>query len=155
VDATLSGNIYQTKLDGGNVEENLQRTTLGGSSKLLLNVRMPKDFSFQMTGDYNSGWASIMGTMKPTVTFDLGVRKDFFKKQLSVNLSATDIFNGRRMSMEVEGSNYIQEFTRKRESQVLTLNATWKFGRQMEGQGNRKKQRDNQSSPQQEMPDDF
>jgi outer membrane receptor protein involved in Fe transport len=155
-DLMLSGNIYQSEMNAQNLEENLSRTTLGGSSKLISNVRFPADFNFQVTGEYSSGGASVIGEMKPNLSFDMGLRKDFFSRNLSTNLSVTDIFNARKFSMVLDGSNYHQEFTRKRESRVLTLNVTWKFGRQADSQnkGKRQKEKDQQSTPG-EMQDDF
>jgi len=155
-DVMLSGNIYQTEMNAQNLEENLSRTTLGGSSKLISNVRFAGDFSLQFTGEYSSGWASVIGEMKPNLSFDMGLRKDFLNRKLSANLSVTDIFNAKKFSMELDGSNYYQDFTRKRESRVLTVNVTWKFGRQADSQnkGKRQKDKEQQSAPG-EMQDDF
>lgn len=142
-DATLSGNIFNTNLNGENLDGNLSRSTFGGSAKLISNFKLKNDLSFQLTGDYNSGHASLLGRMKPNLSFDIGVRKDFFRKQLSTTLALTDVFDSRRFSMELDGPNYHQDFLRKRETRVLTFNVTWKFGK-TDNQNTRKNQREGQ-----------
>ncbi|HMU69325.1 MAG TPA: outer membrane beta-barrel protein, partial [Chitinophagales bacterium] len=61
---------------------------------------------------------------------DAGVKSDFFQNKLSVNVNFSDIFNSRKWSGVSEGTNFYSEYSRKRQSQILSLKLTYKFGQQ-------------------------
>ena len=48
------------------------------------------------------------------------------KMQLGLNLS--DVFDIRQFNMEIAGSNFNSEAMRKRETRILTVSLTYRFG---------------------------
>jgi hypothetical protein len=61
---------------------------------------------------------------------DLALKKDFLKsKALSATLSLSDVFNTREYGMEQESMYFVQDIVRKRESRILRLNLSYRFGK--------------------------
>jgi hypothetical protein len=59
---------------------------------------------------------------------ELGLKRDFLKDKLSVSLNLADVFNNRRFAIDVSDPSFNSSIYRKKESRILTLNLTWKFG---------------------------
>jgi hypothetical protein len=89
---------------------------------------MPWDMAVQLTYFYSGKRITSQGEFKPVSTVDLGFRKDFMNKKISLNISASDIFNSQKWDGTTNADTYYQEFTRQRESQVVSMTLTYKFG---------------------------
>ena len=59
---------------------------------------------------------------------DLGIRQEVFKGKAQISANLTDVFNTRAFRMKNYTSEYEFKAGRKRESMVLMLNFTWRFG---------------------------
>jgi hypothetical protein len=59
---------------------------------------------------------------------DLGVRQEIFKGKAQISANLTDVLNTREFKMKNYTSEYEFRAGRKRESMVLMLNFTWRFG---------------------------
>ncbi|MBP7398724.1 MAG: TonB-dependent receptor [Chitinophagales bacterium] len=127
---TSSINMGQVFVSAASTQEGLTNSQMNYNIRLMPSFKITKQTSFQVTFSYWTPWAMAQGDMKPFVFMDAGIRSDFFQNRLTLNLSATDIFNTREFSGNSYGTNFNQEFYRKRNSQALTLKATYKFGQQ-------------------------
>ncbi|MCL2132382.1 MAG: outer membrane beta-barrel family protein, partial [Lentimicrobiaceae bacterium] len=65
------------------------------------------------------------GKMSAIWGIDLGVRKSFLNKSLSVSLRVSDIFNTRQSSVTSVGTGYTSEMYRYRDSRQLWLTVTY------------------------------
>lgn len=95
-------------------------------------MKLPADFSVQLSGQYNAPIATPQGTLKRFGSMDIGIKKDFLKKKnASVTLSLSDIFNTDRMeSYNMIPHVYTQNSMRRRASRFLRLNFSYTFGKQ-------------------------
>ncbi|MEO6838292.1 MAG: TonB-dependent receptor [Ginsengibacter sp.] len=129
---TANMNLYQT-----NISANVKSTSFSNSkfswfAKLNSDMKLPSHFSIQIDGNYNSPIATPQGTVKEFGFVDLGIKKDFLKKKnASVNLSLTDVFNTReRETSYAIPDVFTQNSIEKRSSRFLRLNFTYNFGKQ-------------------------
>lgn len=127
---TSSFTLGQVFVSAQSTMEGLSNNQMNYHIRLMPTFKLFKQTSLQATFSYWTPWAMVQGKMDPFVYMDAGIRSDFFDNRLSVNLSASDIFNTREFSGYSEGENFYQEFYRKRISQALTLKVTYKFGQQ-------------------------
>lgn len=123
-------NFNQTLLDAENLEAGLTNAQFTYNIRIMQMLAVYKQTSLQITTSYNTPWTFAQGEADPIFFMDLGVKSDFFQNKLSINLNVSDIFDTRQMGGFSEGINFYQEYTRKRQSRIALLKATWKFGQQ-------------------------
>ncbi|MGZ8518109.1 MAG: outer membrane beta-barrel protein, partial [Chitinophagaceae bacterium] len=123
--------------------------------KINNTFKLPKNVSFQLSGEYQSktvlppggsggggggrgggggmfgGPASAsQGYVRPNYGVDIAVRYEFLKnKAASISVNMNDIFRTRRSDIHSESSFIIQDAFRRRDPQVLRINFNWRFGK--------------------------
>ncbi len=152
---TSNLNVYNSKLNGTNLEENLNNQQVSWFGKLNNTFKLPANFSIQFTGDYtskiilppdrsggsNSGFfrggslSLANGYTEPVYGFDIAVKKEFLKnKAASLSLSMNDIFRTRiykvHSSSDISPTVYSTQLNiRQRDPQMLRLNFNYRFGK--------------------------
>src|SRR6185312_12734518 len=131
-DITANMNLFQT-----NISANVKSTSFSNSkfswfAKLNSNMKLPSHFSIQLDGNYNSPIATPQGISKQFGYVDIGLKKDFLKKKnASVNLSLSDVFNTRENeSTYAIPDVFTQKSVAKRASRFLRVNFTYNFGKE-------------------------
>ena len=139
--------------------------------KINNNFKLPKNFTIQLSGDYQSktvlppggsgggGGGRGMGPMyggspsaaqgyvRPNYGVDVAIRYEFLKNRAaSIPLNMNDIFRTRRYDIHSESSFFAQDVFRRRDPQVLRLNLNWKFGKFDASLFKRKNMRSNDNS---------
>jgi outer membrane receptor for ferrienterochelin and colicin len=152
-DITTSLNIFNSKIDGDNIQDNLSSERVSWFAKFNSNFKLPSNFSIQLSGDYQSkavlpqstgggrGFggggmfggaqpASAQGYVNPNYGLDLAIRKDLFKNKAgAITLSMNDILRTKRYNNYSESIYFNQTFDRRRDPQVLRLNFSYRFGK--------------------------
>ena len=151
VDVTLNINGYNSVIDGENIESNLNNEQFTWFAKMNTNVKLPKNFSFQLTGEYKSesalsvssgdsrggrgGWwggsqSTIQGYTKPEYEVDIAIKKEFLKdRAASITLSVSDIFDIERDESYSESQYFTQNNLRRRDPRFVRLNFSYRFGK--------------------------
>jgi iron complex outermembrane recepter protein len=92
-------------------------------------------------------WPLPQGKIKGFSGVDVAVKKDFLKnKALSVSLNLSDVFNTREYNLDQTTMYFAQNYYRKRESRILKMNVSYRFGKfdsQIFKRKNNKKDGDN------------
>ncbi len=148
-------NLYYSKINGSNVIASLENERTSSFSKLNNTFKLPKGWSIQLSGEYQSksalpvstgnsggggrgggGW--MMGPSSTTQGYiaanwgaDIGVRKDFKigKNQANLSLNFNDIFRSRRYFVHSEAVGFVQDAWNRRDPQILRLNFSYRFGK--------------------------
>ena len=155
LDITSNLNVYNSKINTDNI------STLSASddiwsffAKMNMAFKLPKNYSIQLSGDYqsktilpqgggNSGMGgrggggfggfvqtTAQGYINPNYAVDFAIRKEFMKdKRASLALSVNDIFKTRRYSAHSESEYFVQDFTRRQDWRLVRLNFNWRFGK--------------------------
>lgn len=125
-DITTNLNASQTKISANN----LNNSGFVWFGKVNSNTKLPWNLTLQVTGEYESRQILPQGEDAPEYQVDLAMKKDFFKKKnFSVSLGLTDIFNTDRDLSWTNTSFSQSERYRKRVSRELRLNVSWRFGK--------------------------
>jgi outer membrane receptor protein involved in Fe transport len=127
---TSNINLFYYKISAGNTFGDLNNNNIGGFGKIISNWKFLKGTEAQMTLGYWAPSAAAQGAAKAVWGIDVGIKRDFWKNRLSVNLAVTDIFDTRRFAVEARGEGFEVSFYRKRETRIATLTVTWKIGKQ-------------------------
>ncbi len=120
--------------------------------KVNNTFKLPKNFTLQLSGDYQSktvlppggrggggrgggpmfgGPASAsQGYVRPNYGVDVALRYEFLKNRTaSVSVNMNDIFRTRVSDVHSESSFIIQDAFRRRDPQILRINFNWRFGK--------------------------
>lgn len=151
-DVTSNVNLYQTDMKVNTNGHNFDNNGFSWFAKINSETKLPANFTFQVNatyqaptialpssggggrggggGGFNQIPSSAQGTIKGFSTVDVAVKKDFLKnKAASVTLSLSDIFNTRQYELNQVSPEFAQDYIRKRESRILKLNFSYRFGK--------------------------
>ena len=128
-DATLTANLFHAEISGINSQgEDFLNSNFSWTVSLLGNFRIPDWFNLQVMGNYRGPIVVPQGSIKPVYGLGLGLRRHVLQQSGTINLSISDVFNSRRFVLETDGTSFGQERQFYRESRVLTLSFTYRFG---------------------------
>ena len=150
-------NFYNSILNAQNIETNLRNEQFTYFIKENLSLKLPKSFTFQMNGSYQSRTAfdtggggggrggmggggggggyggpssTAQGYTIPVWYVDASVRKDFWKRKASLTLSVQDIFRSRKTGSHTESTDiFVQDTWRRRDPQLARLTFSYRFGK--------------------------
>lgn len=151
-DLTSNVNLYQTDMKVNANGQNYDNHGFSWFAKINSETKLPANFTVQVNatyqaptialpssggggrggggGGFNQIPSSALGTIKGFSTVDVAVKKDFLKnKAASVTLSLSDIFNTRQYELNQASPEFAQDYIRKRESRILKLNFSYRFGK--------------------------
>lgn len=151
-DLTTNINLFNSTIKAGNLPGSINSSLFSWFLKINNNIKLPKNFSVQFSGDYtaktlvapggggNRGGMGMMfgggsqpsaqGYIKPVFGADLSIRKEFLKNNAaSVTLQFSDIFRTKIYATHAEGPGFVQDNERRRDPQFVRLNFNWRFGK--------------------------
>ncbi len=152
-DLTSNLNLYTSKIDLDDPAQPEVDQFASWFGKLNNTFKLPKNFSIQLSGEYNSktvlppggsgsrggGFgggmmfgpsSSAQGYVRANYSVDMGVRFEFLKNRAaSISLNMNDILRTRRSYVHSESSSLVQDIFRRRDPQILRLNFNWRFGK--------------------------
>jgi hypothetical protein len=106
-----------------------ERTYFDYNASLNNDIVLPKSFKIQVSAFYASPNLYGVFLFKPRWSFDVGIKKSFFDKKLTVNFSVFDIFytNVERLTAKYQGLNVI--FNKPNDTRRGWLAINYKFGK--------------------------
>lgn len=136
LDLTTTVNLYYARLDGFSYwPEGAVRPVTGQAqedfswnARMMANILLPWSVSLQLTGSYNSRQVVAQGYREPNYSLDAGLRKSFFNRKLSVDISGRDLFNSRKWHTITSGEGFEQDSKMWRGGRQVSLTLTYSFG---------------------------
>lgn len=145
---TSSLNLYYSKLDSAiykNPYNNSIQTTIPGqsdfswSANVLANFLLTKTFSGQITAEYESSQLIAQGKENAKYTVDLGVRKTFFDRKLSLSMNVRDLLNSDKNKSTTSGSGFYQNSSSYFHGRMFGVTLSYNFGNMKAKQSEMKK----------------
>lgn len=136
---TTTVNIFYYKLDGGTFNYKLNDGStypvvvasdkdFSWNAKMLASLMLPKEISYQATFSYNAARVITQGKRDANYNLDMGLRKTFFNKALTVAVNGRDILDSRKFKSSTSGANFRQETEGWRGGRRAMLQISWSFG---------------------------
>ena len=131
---TTTANAYYYKLNGFSYDIDGQTVTGAADDNFTWNARMqaglmlPYDISLQVTGNYNARQVISQGYRKANYSVDLGVRKNFLNKALTLALNCRDVFNSRCFETYTSSETFTRHQKGWHNGRRVNLTLTWSFG---------------------------
>jgi outer membrane receptor protein involved in Fe transport len=156
-DLTTNANFFTSKIDLETGPDSDQ--FLSYFLKLNNNIKLPKNFTLQVSADYTSkiisapggsggggggrggfggggmfgggGSSAAQGYIRPNYGVDAALRYEFLKNRTaSLSLNVNDIFRTKMYDAHSESLPFfVQDIERRRDPQVFRLNFNWRFGK--------------------------
>ncbi|MDX1760601.1 MAG: TonB-dependent receptor [Christiangramia sp.] len=114
------GNLAKTDLDNGIPAFNLNSNN---------NFKFSKDWSAEIIGTYRSREIYGFLDVEPMWTASIGIQKQFWDQKGTLKLNLSDAFNTGKIRATTELTGYTERFFQTRDSRVLNLNFTYRFGK--------------------------
>ncbi len=151
-DATINANFFENQLVVGG--DSIQRKYLSNNSgftwfgKINTNLKLPKNFSFQVNANYESPKVITQGTLKETYWVDVALKKNFWKNKATLVLNCSDIFKTHVFVTNYNLPYYDETINRVKETRIGNLQFTYRFGKQDLGKaGGKQKPADEKLKP--------
>lgn len=145
---TSSLNLYYSKLDSAiykNPYNNSIQTIIPGqsdfswSANVLANFMLTKTFSGQITAEYESSQLIAQGKENAKYTVDLGVRKTFLDRKLSLSMNVRDLLNSDKNKSTTSGSGFYQNSSSYFHGRMFGVTLSYNFGNMKAKQSEMKK----------------
>jgi outer membrane receptor for ferrienterochelin and colicin len=151
LDITTNINLFNSIINGNNISSNLQNEMFSWFAKMNLNLRLPKSFSLQISGDYRSkaalqtggggwgghggmgGWggpsSSAQGYTGERYSIDIALKKDIWNRKASFTFNVSDIFKTEKNITHTESPLFVQDSWRIRDQRFFRINFSYRFGK--------------------------
>jgi len=96
-------------------------------AKMNNRFKLPWDILLELSGVYFSKKNIGQGKELARGGLDFGLKKNFLKNKLEMNLSASDIFNTMGIRQDIKGAGFKVEYNNFYETQIVTLGLKYKF----------------------------
>lgn len=130
MDVTFNANVFYIYIRGLVVptEPPVKAEGFAFNTKAVFSYRLPKSWTLQLNGNYESPRILLLGASLPLYSADFSVNK-MISTKWNINATVSDIFNTRRMGTHYETPYYIQDLSRRRESRYFRISVTYMFGK--------------------------
>ena len=146
LDINTNANFYYYKLNGFSYLIDGQTVTGESDDNFTWNMRcqasiiLPYDISIQVTGNYRARQVITQGYRKANYGMNIGVRKNFFDKKLTVSLNCRDVLDSRKWETYTSGPTFNRHQKNWRGGRRFHLSVSWNFGnmkqkKEEEGEG--------------------
>ena len=115
IDLTTTVNAFYYKLDGGRFIINARDTVnikgdedFSWNATMMAQVTLPWQLAFQATGRYMAARVIAQGKRDANFGLDMGLRRAFFDKKLTVSLNVRNALDSRKFRTHTHASNYSQ-----------------------------------------------
>jgi hypothetical protein len=137
-DATVNVNLFRNELIIGNDNAEFAQyfsnsSGFGWFSKLNTSLKLPKNFSLQFNGNYESEKVTAQGSTRDSYWLDIALRKNMLKGKATLVINCADVFKTRRFINEYDLSIYSQTVNRVKETRIGNITFTYRFGKTESG----------------------
>lgn len=148
VNLTSSLNLFYNKLDSSEYVSPYDATITTSipsqknftwSGRVMANIILGKTTFAQISGDYSAPQLIAQGRQTASYAIDLGLRKTFLERTLSLNLMVRDLLNSRKRNTVTWGDGFYQTNNSYFNGRMIGLTVTYNFGNMKPKMADRKK----------------
>lgn len=109
-------------------EQSIDFTASQWNARITTKWQLPKAFDLEFSGNYNSAYQTIQGTVSDFVVINAGLRKKLWEGKAVVNASVRDIFASRIHESELYQGDYFV-YSHSLRGRFITLGFSYSFGK--------------------------
>ncbi len=119
----FNANFFYAQVDGSNLNQNFQATTTSMLFRQSSRISLPKNWDFQLRGNFEARRRIAQGIQKGIFFIDLSASKKILSQRGTLILTISDLLNSRINRDLTEGDNFFTEG----ESQMVLRQANLTF----------------------------
>lgn len=127
--ATVNFNLFYSQYEGNLAQTPLTESMPTFNIYAQNSFMMPRDWSAELTGWYQSEQLYGYMHINPQLVLSIGLQKQLWEKKATVKLSITDLLLQQNPIGRSDYYSYHETFIVQRDSRVVTLTATYRFGK--------------------------
>ncbi|MBS1781577.1 MAG: TonB-dependent receptor [Bacteroidetes bacterium] len=127
--ATVNFNLFQNQIFGATATNTLDNSGVSWFTKFNTDVKLPYNFSFQLSGTYQAPKVAAQGIIQDVWWVDAALRKTFWNNKANLVLNISDIFNSRKYTTIYDFPGAVQSIYRDRETRIGNLTFSYRFGK--------------------------
>ena len=116
------------------------------NARMQVSLKLPYDISVQSTFNHRSRMVISQGYRKAYYGLDMGVRKNFFDKKLTLSVNCRDVLDSRKWQNYTSSDTFTRHQKNWRQSRTVNFTLTWNSGNMK--RKNREEGRDEQGDDQ-------
>ena len=129
-DATVNVNFFENQLIVPKIDSYLANNSgFTWFGKINTNLKLPKNFSFQVNANYESPKVITQGTLKESYWIDVALKKNFWKNKATLVVNCGDIFKTRVTYTTYNLPYYYETINRIKETRIGNITFTYRFGK--------------------------
>jgi outer membrane receptor protein involved in Fe transport len=114
--------------DGAYEDQSFDFNGNNWTTKVTGKFKLPADFDFEITGQYQSGYPTVQSEISANAFADIGIRKKLLKGKAVINLGIRDLFESRiRESETFQPDFYLYNYSTR--GRFITLGFSYGFGK--------------------------
>jgi len=125
----MNANGYYYIIDASNLGYSDKKSAFSWDTKLGINIHFSNSSLLQLNSYYRSVRISAQGKSNPAFFVNLGLRQEVLKNRASVILTISDVFNTLSRVNIIDTPELYQKESRKRNSQIIYIGFTYRFGK--------------------------
>lgn len=123
----LSLNVYKSKIEATELLDNQSTEATLCNGKISSFMTLPKDWTVQLSGQYNAPWLDLQTEMMANYWLDLAVKKDILNRRATVNLRVSDMLCTGGWGHDTHNDQLNRVVRSKRLSPYVTIGFSYKI----------------------------
>jgi hypothetical protein len=123
----LSLNVYKSKIEATELLDNQSTEATLSNGKISSFMTLPKDWTVQLSGQYNAPWLDLQTEMMANYWLDLAVKKDILNRRATVNLRVSDMLCTGGWGHDTHNDQLNRVVRSKRLSPYVTIGFSYKI----------------------------
>lgn len=124
--ASING-FYET-IDASNLGYGERKSITSWSGALTVNFHVAAGSRFEVNSNFRSARLTAQGEYSPTYVVNAGFRQELFEGDVSIVMTAADIFKSLKRQLELDTPSLNQTVINARDSRIFYLGLTYHFG---------------------------
>ncbi len=126
-DVTLSGDVYDYRVEGTLYGNDFSRRSLSWSTRLNTTFKFPTRTRLRLSGHYSGPSATAQGQREGSYTVDVSASQSLFDRRLSLSLQVRDMLKTGKYESFSEGEGFSTRAHYIHKAPVLTLSIKYNF----------------------------
>lgn len=128
VDLTGNVNVFYNRFKGSPEFNIAERDGINWDANLSSNIRLVKNLTAQVRGNYNAPRVQAQGKSIATFVVDAALRLSMFSNKGTLLLNVRDVFNQRRWGGYTQTNQFIRNFESRGSLRMGMLSFSYRFG---------------------------
>jgi outer membrane receptor protein involved in Fe transport len=137
--------LYNTSFEGSVVSDYATEEGTSWRGNIRSTFSISNLFDIEIYYNYTGRRITATGFNEPSQNLDIGIKRSFFDRKLSISLRAEDVFKTKKWQGESSGTGFTNYYTSEWDSRLFNLSISYRFGNSDKYYSKSKKTKENEN----------